>query len=338
MRTCKLLAVLAVAAAAVVMLPGTAMAVPTPPTQPASGPGGGSYPWSSYVLRVRTFPNYDLNYATYEPAGWVGGGSAPTTAKIVVFVHGYTYNTTPYYQEWLRHLVRKGNIVIFPTYQTQYTNAAYFTSNAIWSTKDAISYMNAVATVKPDTAGGMTLISHSWGGPVSANMAARWSSQGLPQPKALLFAEPYNQTIDSSLAGIPSTTKIDCVVGNYDTIVGRTGCDALWPKLGHISSANKNYVWMSSDYRGSPSLVSDHNAPAELNGVSSVDALDWYGFWKLGDAVRDCGMLGTNCATALGGGAAQTNMGTWSDGVPVVPLSVTTGIPACPPGSYALGC
>ena len=184
-----------------------------------------------------------------------------------MFNHGYTYNTTPYYQEWLRHLVRKGNIVIFPVYQTQYTNQAYFTSNAIWSTKDAITYMNSVATVKPDTAAGMTLIGHSWGGPVSANMAARWSSQGLPQPKAVLFAEPYSGTIDSSLAGIPAATKIDCVVGNYDTIVGRTGCDALWPKLGHISGSNKNYVWMFSDYRGSPSLVSDHNAPAELNGT-----------------------------------------------------------------------
>ena len=315
-----------------------AAADPAPPSQPASGPGGGGYQWSSYVYRVRTFPNYDLNYATYEPAGWVGGGTAPTTAKVVVFNHGYTYNTTPYYQQWLRHLVRKGNVVIFPVYQTQYTNPAFFTTNAIWSTKDAITYMNAVATVKPDTTAGMTLIGHSWGGPVSANMAARWSSQGLPQPKAILFSEPYWDTIDSSLAGIPSTTKIDCVVGNYDQIVGRYGCDALWPKLGHVPTSNRNYVWMFSDYFGTPDLVSDHNAPAELSGPSSVDALDWYGFWKLGDALRDCGTLGTNCTTALGNTSAQRYMGTWSGGTAVTELSVTTTIPACPPGSYALGC
>jgi pimeloyl-ACP methyl ester carboxylesterase len=311
---------------------------PTPPAQPAAGPGGASYPWSGYVQRTRYFGNVDLNYSTYEPAGWVGGGAAPTTAKIVVFMHGYTYNTTPYYATWLEHLVRKGNTVIFPIYQTQYTNAAFFTSNAIWSTKDAIAYLNSVATVKPDTAAGMSLIGHSYGGPVIANMANQWASQGLPQPKSILFAEPYSQTIDSSLAGIPSTTKVDCVVGNYDQVVGRTGCDALWPKLGGVPTANKKYVWMFSDYFGTPDLVSDHNAPAELSGAASVDALDWYGFWKLGDAVRDCGFLGTSCATAVGGGTAQTSMGSWSNGQAVIPMQATTTIPSCPQAGYPLGC
>jgi hypothetical protein len=334
----KLVACIALVVAVIAVGAEPAHALPTPPAQPASGPGGAGYQWSSYVYRVRAFANPDLNYATYEPAGWVGGGAAPTTSKIVVFMHGYTYNTTPYYQEWLRHLVRKGNTVIFPVYQTTYTLPALFTGNAIWSIKDALTYQSAVATVKPDSASGMTLMSHSWGGPVSANVAARWQAQGLPQPKALLFAEPHSQTIDASLAGIPSTTKIDCVVGNYDQIVGRLGCDALWPKLGHIPTANRNYVWMFSDYTGSPNLVADHNAPAELSGASSVNALDWYGFWKLGDALRDCGFLGTSCTTALGNTAAQRNLGTWSSGTPVVPLQVTTAPPACPFGSLALGC
>src|SRR5687768_15146127 len=93
--------VLAATALVVALVGGAAspaLAVdPTPPVQPASGPGGAGYPWSSFVYRVRYFANPDLNYATYEPAGWVGGGTAPTTAKIVVFMHGYTYNTTPYY-------------------------------------------------------------------------------------------------------------------------------------------------------------------------------------------------------------------------------------------------
>jgi hypothetical protein len=329
----KVLVCVALVAATIVAGAAPASAAPTPPAQPAAGPGGADYQWSGYVYRVRYFANPDLNYATYEPAGWVGGGAAPTTSKIVVFVHGYTANTPSYYLSWLRHLARKGNTVIFPVYQTQYTSPAFFTSNAIWSVKDALTYQQSVATVKPDTASGMTLMSHSWGGPVSANMAARWAAQGLPQPKALLFAEPYYDTIDASLAGIPSTTKVDCVVGNYDTVVGRWGCDALWPKLSHISTSDKNYVWMFSDYHGSPALVSDHFAPNE-----GVDALDWYGFWKLGDALRDCGFLGTACSTALGNTAAQRDMGTWSDGVAVVPLQVTTSPPPCPPFSSAVGC
>ena len=253
-----------------------------------------------------------------------------------MFNHGYTYNTTPYYQEWLRHLVRKGNIVIFPVYQTQYTNQAFFTSNAIWSTKDAIAYMNAVATVKPDTAGGMTLIGHSWGGPVSANMAARWSSQGLPQPKALLFAEPYSGTIDSSLAGIPSGTKIDCVVGNYDTIVGRLGCDALWPKLGHISGSNKNYVWMFSDYYGYPTSCQTTTPPP--SSAAPHRSTRWTGAAS-GSWATPCAIAGCSARIAPPRSVAgpQTSLGSWSDGVAVIPLGDDRGS-RCPPGSYALGC
>ena len=41
---------------------------------------------------------------------------------------------------------------------------------------------------------------------------------------------------------------------------------------------------------------------------------------------------------ALGGTAHQTSLGTWSDGVPVRPMTVSTTKPACPAGSGAKGC
>lgn len=309
---------------------------PTPPTQPSSGPGGAAYPWSGSVARTQTFTDHTRDYWTYEPAGWVGAGSPPTTAPIVVFVHGWLGDDPKHYASWISHLVRKGNVVIFPRYQTSaLTPPSTFTANAIFSIEHALGALATQATVKPNQAAGMALISHSYGGPVSANIANRWAVEGLPQPKAILFAEPYERTIDASLAGIPSTTRLDCIVGDVDTTTGRVGCDVLWDRTSHIPTTNRNYVWMFGDTHGQPVLTAEHSAPDERSGSN---ALDWYGFWKLGDALRDCGIVGTSCSVALGNTAAQRSLGTWSDGVPVRQMSVTTAKPPCPAGSGARGC
>ncbi|MEU8118334.1 hypothetical protein AB0C21_06460 [Spirillospora sp. NPDC049024] len=328
---------------AVAMLVGPASgalaAAPTPPPQPASGPGGADYRWSAATVRSVTFTDHTKDYWVFEPSGWQGGGTAPSAAPLVVFLHGWTADDPKYYQDWIDHLTRKGNVVVFPRFQTSaLTPPKEFAANAVHSIKDALARFPADAPVKPDTSGGMTLVAHSYGGPTAANIAARWSAEALPRPSAVLFAMPYDRSIDASLAGIPSTTRIGCVVADEDTTVGRTGCDAIWDLTGHVPASNRNYLWMFSDAHGSPALTADHRVPSSNNSASVLDALDWNGLWKLGDALRDCGLSGTDCDYALGGTARQTSLGTWSDGVPVRPLAVFTSKPACPAGSGAKGC
>ena len=55
----------------------------------------------------------------------------------------------------------------------------------------------------------------------------------------------------------------------------------------------------------------------------TLDALDWYGTWKLLDALMACSFDGTWCEYALGNTPEQRFMGVWSDGVPVIELNVT---------------
>lgn len=323
---------------ATVLTPPATTATVTPPPQPDSGPGGADYKWSSYTVKHYTFTDGTKDYWTYDPAGWKGHGAQPKTAPLVVFVHGWTADDPKYYIDWIKHLVRKGNVVAFPRYQTSAaTPPSSFTSNAISSIKDALTTLKG-ADVKPETSG-MSLVSHSWGGTVSANIANRWSSQGLPEPKDILFANPYyHKTMDSSLSGIPTTAKIDCMVSDEDTTAGRIGCDKIWNRTSQVPKSNRNYVWMFSDAHGSPSLTADHRAPSSNNKDSHLDALDWYGFWKLDDGLRACALHGADCKYALGNTHKQTYMGKWSDGVPVKPLSVSTTKPACPKGSGAKGC
>lgn len=58
-----------------------------------------------------------------------------------------------------------------------------------------------------------------------------------------------------------------------------------------------------------------------------TDALDYYGTWKLLDALCDAAFRGANREFALGGGEKQLGMGAWSDGVPVKPLRRLSGTP-----------
>lgn len=321
-----------------VLLAPTAVSAttPTPPTQPATGPGGASTPWSSATETFHANVNGDLNYWTFVPAGWTGGGSAPTHVPIMVFLHGYGALDPSWYQDWINHETEEGNIVIYPQYQASYlTLPSLYTSNATTATKNAITWLQANAAPAPDLSAGMVLASHSYGGPIAVNMANEYVHDGLPTPKAIMLAEPFNQSIDSSLAGIPASTEIDCLVGDHDTNVGRTGCDAVWDRTGNV--ANRDYIWMYSDSHGSPGLTADHFAPTTAPN-NTTNALDWYGTWKLTDGLRDCGLYGTNCAYAQGNTSQQTFMGYWSDGVAVKPLMVTTTKPPCPAGSTAIGC
>ena len=51
--------------------------------------------------------------------------------------------------------------------------------------------------------------------------------------------------------------------------------------------------------------------------VTTPDALDFYGYWKLFDALSDAAFYGRNREFALGNTPDYCYMGTWSDGRPV---------------------
>ena len=59
---------------------------------------------------------------------------------------------------------------------------------------------------------------------------------------------------------------------------------------------------------------------AQMIGDIGTDALDYRGTWRLFDALCDAAWRGGDRAACLGGGAAQIDMGDWSDGTPVAPV------------------
>jgi hypothetical protein len=55
---------------------------------------------------------------------------------------------------------------------------------------------------------------------------------------------------------------------------------------------------------------------------NALDALDYFGFWKVGDALLDATFRGRNLEFGFGNTNQQRFMGTLSDGTPVTPLLV----------------
>ena len=87
----------------------------------------------------------------------------------------------------------------------------------------------------------------------------------------------------------------------------------------------KDFLTVFSDNHGTPAQVANHFLPNTLNGQTNTSLQAWAILRHI-DALAAWTFTGDTAAgvIALGNGeSAQTNMGTWSDGVPVTPLRIT---------------
>jgi dienelactone hydrolase len=329
----------------------------TPPTQPATGPGGKQYTHTK-VTKNR-YGTGNQEYWIFEP-----DSPKPASAPLVVLIHGWGGMNPLYYGAWLDHLVKRGNIVVYPRYQaTLLTPREEFLPNTLGAIKDAITRLQTESGhVKPDL-NKVALVGHSVGGLLSASVTALAKESNLPQVRAVMSVEPgiTEAPINIPLADlkkIPAETLLLAVAGDQDTLVRDTDAKRVYYESTQVPAANKDFVTMITDTHGTPALKASHRAPTAMDqsydngedirrgpanpsrvGNSSsrqnndenpqrlesmmVNALDYYGTWKLFDALCDAAFYGKNRQYALGNTKQQRFMGVWSDGVPVKELKVT---------------
>ena len=325
----------------------------TPPPQPSAGPGG-----KQYVHRSVTKNRYGKGgqeYWIFEP-----DSPKPRTAPVIVFLHGWGGMNPLYYGAWLDHLVKRGNIVVYPRYQANLlTPIRDFTPNTLAAVKDAFRRLQTErGHVTPDWSKFAT-VGHSLGGVLAANIAALASESNLPRVRAVMSVEPgiTESPINVPLADlkrIPADTLLLAVAGDQDTLVRDTDAKRIYYESTRVSIKNKDFVTLVSDSHGQPALQASHRAPTAMSkdydsgeGVGGapagapdpigdarvsrrvrpetmmVNALDYYGTWKLFDGLTDAAFTGRNREYALGNTPQQRFMGVWSDGVPVKELKVT---------------
>ncbi len=290
---------------------------PTQPDQPTSGPGGSDY--LHFGVRKSRYGYGGNRYWIFEPYG-----PKPESAPLIVFNHGFTALHPICYREWIHHIVKRGNIVVYPRYQKGfYRGFDEYNSNALNAVKDAIEVLQSGGHVTPDL-DKFAITGHSLGGGLTANMAAQALDEGLPVPKAIMPVQPavvYEEGVD--FANIPADTLMLVVVGENDIAVGNGSGKIIFNNATQIPLSNKDFVIQVTDTYGEPDIVADHLAPVCLPFFSTVDAMDYYSTWKLFDALTDYAFYGINGEYCLGNTPEQRFMGLWSDGTPVNELIVT---------------
>ncbi len=305
-------------------------AAPKPPEQPKTGPGGSDYRHAKVVSRV--FGTGVDQYWILEPAE-----PTPPSAPVVVFHHGWMDMQPTAYLGWLHHIVRRGNIVIFPRYQAGALTAPWtFTSNALTAVTRALARLKAGGHVAPELER-FAIVGHSAGGAISADMAALAADKGLPKPKALMIVQPGRGTRRArslffpaaDCKKIPADVALLVLVGDRDRIVADRDAKAIFLGTPQIPLGRKDYIVVRTDRHGSPPLVADHVSPCApvrphgLIRARRINALDYYAYWRLLDALLDFAFHGKNKRLCLGNTPEQRFMGKWSDGTPVKELSVT---------------
>lgn len=294
--------------------------LPTPPEQPASGPGGRSYAHSE--VRVTTIGTGARQVHLFEPAA-----PAPPTAPVVVFGHGWSAVDPVHYGNWILHIVRRGNTVVFPRYQADArTPVAQFADHAFAGTVQALETLRTPGHVAPDPRG-IALVGHSMGGLVVTNLAVRAARGELPPPLALMAVTPGKTWPESSriafplddVSRLPPGLLLLTVVGDDDDFVREVDARKIFRGATNVAAANKNYVRVFSDDHGSPALVADHRFPSApqriaMPGADPANAQD--ALARLTQGLRDPGRTARRSPEAAASrGELVTNAldyyGTW---------------------------
>jgi dienelactone hydrolase len=342
---------LGVLLAAAVATKAFAAVPPAPPQQPRHGPGGADYVYDGVVAEA---------VKDGAEGWWLFKPSTPISKSVpvIVFCHGWGAMNPRTYRAWIDHIVRRGAIVVYPLYQDSLrTHPEDFLPNTIAALQDAFATLRSEHALGADLAR-VAVVGHSAGGVLAAEVAAVGEANGLPAILAAMPVEPGDGSRGAQrraripladLATMPSATLLLVVVGADDHLAGEVLGLRIYDEARAVPAANRRVIELESDDHGVPALIANHAAPsayaagvtpaeptqarlriaerlgggtADLRNAGFVDAMDWYGTWKLFDALTDAAFYGTHREVALGGAAAQTSMGTWSDGVAVKPMRV----------------
>lgn len=170
----------------------------TPPAQPLTGPGGAEA-FHQAVISAH-FDQGGKGSWLFEPVA-----PRPASAPVVVFLHGWTLMWPGFYSLWIDHLVRRGDIVIFPRYQgSLFSWPRHFLPDAAAAVRDALAVLGTGDHVRPEL-DHVVYAGHSVGGLLAADLAAGAAERGLPPPAdALVDTVSRGQNRDVALGDTPA--------------------------------------------------------------------------------------------------------------------------------------
>ena len=124
----------------------------------------------------------------------------------------------------ISHLVENGKIVIYPRYQKNiiFPSSSRFTPNVAFAIKKALNELQAKEIINRDFQ--LFLAGHSFGGVISANLAAEYEKYEIPKPSGVMVCEggvgPFTKVILEDYSSIEEDIPVFIVAGANDWTVG----------------------------------------------------------------------------------------------------------------------
>ena len=315
------------------------------PVQEIAGPGGRDYQHRSFTnWESGIFPHE--RYIIFEP-------SEPTPSKtgFVLFIHDLMNPSPQYYMGQIRHLCRKGWIVVFPFYQGTDQPTKHYMFNIIRSTKDYLQRAFERNKMQPDHTK-FAIFGHGSGAVLAADTAATYDYFGLPIPKVLLISMPNRTYIKLlNLTGVSRETRMAVITGDGvpedDAIAARE----IFYTANRVRTANKIFITVQSDYYGQPPLIGDRTAAltpefppkqrvilnkrneyihtyksnhlAQFLKADDIENFDWKADFRVFDMLSIAAFNLNSDLQPMKKSEELRSMGYWSDGRKVKPLIIT---------------
>ncbi|GAB6283443.1 MAG: hypothetical protein STSR0008_22100 [Ignavibacterium sp.] len=236
-------------------------------------------------------------------------------SPVIFFCHGYSATDVDIYSLFLTHIASRGYIVVFSPYRiTGDDNEDKYNTMFAGFEEAVARYKSFIDTTK------IGFIGHSYGGGAVPALAFRaltdkgWGSNGC---LLYMLAQWYSfQITQQQLQSFPSQTKLVVEVYYDDDINDHRMGKDIFENIG-INISEKDFLIIYSDSSASLAytLQADHFTPiTSTHANGETDGLDYYGIWKIFDALAEYTFTGSSTAkeTALGNGNPdQTFMGLW---------------------------
>ncbi len=287
--------------------------------QPPIGPGSATYAHDSVAI---------FDYAQKQDGYWIFEPESPKPkeANVIVFLHGYGGYNPMIYGQWIKHLVRQGNVIIYPRYQKNMTipRPKKFSPNVVTAIQDAITQLQKGQHVRP-MLHDLCMVGHSYGGTIAADLSVNWESYQIPEPKGVFLCAPGTGPFKAgklaSYEAMPKALNLLIFLNEKDYVVG----DELGLKIFEtaIHTPNRNLLMQYTDSENNIGAGHNETYCVDLNfdsgvrnytakralRISKTNAVDYYGYWKLFDALLACTRKGKDCDTAFGNTIKQRSLG-----------------------------
>jgi hypothetical protein len=162
----------------------------------------------------------------------------------------------------------------------------------------------------------------------------------IPKPKAVFLVSPGTGPFSGGLLktyeDISEDTNLLVMVSDKDRTVGDKIGNLIYSTA--VNVRNRNLIRQYSDYYGSESLTSGHDESYSVDQefdsgiknfstkralkIGRLNAIDFFGYWKLFDALNAFTREGKYREYAFGNTPEQRFLGYWSDGKKVQELEV----------------